>query len=98
MTKDPQELRPPDGLSVLDAWRLVTKPNWREPAPRRPVVSYAGMLLVIGLLNRGAIAVTGVPGLHDPLRKIAAAVVLTALVRGALLAMDLLPRDALDLA
>jgi 4-amino-4-deoxy-L-arabinose transferase-like glycosyltransferase len=96
MTRDP-DLRP-SGMSVLEAWRLVAKPAWRQPAPRQPNMGYAGTSLIIGLLNLGALAALAALAVPDPPLAAIGGLIHTAIVPGLLLAFIVLPRDEVDLA
>ena len=92
MTHGPKPRTAP-GLSVLESWKILTAPR-----PGHPIVSFAGMLLVIVLLNLGAIAAIGSVSIANPSWAAVFGLVHVAVVPGLLLAIVLLPHDEVDLA
>jgi hypothetical protein len=65
-------------------------------AARAARPSYGGILLVLGLLNAGALAGIGAVALPDPLWAFAAGLVATTAVPGALLALLLVPAESVE--
>jgi hypothetical protein len=85
-------LRPRASLSVFEAWQIL-----KAPRPGQPIASYVGMLIVIALLNLGAMAAIASVSIPDPLWATAAALIFLAAVPGLLLAIVVLPDTEIDL-
>jgi hypothetical protein len=86
-------LRPRASLSVFEAWQIL-----KAPKPGQPTASYAGMVIVIALLNLGAMSAIASVIIPDPLWATVAALIHLALVPGLLLAIAILPHEDVDLA
>lgn len=106
MSDAPEPSRATRDLSVLAAWRLLITPTPRrvlgpddgdEAGPRPGIGRYAGLLVVIGLLNLSAITVIVASTVPVPIIAAVAALLHLAVIPGMLLAFAVAPPGELDI-